>query len=371
MDFAPTAEQRQLRAAVATFLADRSNEAEVRRQMVTERGYDPEVWARLAGELGLVGLIIPVEYGGSGASWLELGIALEEMGRSLLCAPFLATAALAVTALLESGDETAKAELLPGIAAGSIVATVALGEEAALWEESAVTLIATATSGAYRLDGCKNFVLDGLTADVIITAARTADGPTLFLVSGDAEGLRRTPLKTLDLTRKLARLDFSQTTAVQLGRAGEGWTTLRRVLEYASIGLAAEQVGGAQAALESAVDYAKNRVQFGQAIGAFQAIKHKCADVLVEVESARSAMYYGLWTAAEHTEESSAVASLVRSVCSDAYVLAAHENIQIHGGIGYTWAMPAHLYYKRAKSSELYLGDPVFHRERLARCIGL
>jgi alkylation response protein AidB-like acyl-CoA dehydrogenase len=193
----------------------------------------------------------------------------------------------------------------------------------------------------------------------------------MFTVRSDARGLTKTPLNTLDLTRKLAGLDFADVEAKRLGAEGGGWGIMEKVLDFAAVGLAAEQVGGAQAALDMAVEYAKMRVQFGQPIGAFQAIKHKCADVLLEVESARSAAYYALWAASERNEEFPASASLAKAFCSEAFVLASHENIQIHGGIGYTWEVPPHLYFKRAKSMELYLGDPPYHRERLAQRIGL
>jgi alkylation response protein AidB-like acyl-CoA dehydrogenase len=193
----------------------------------------------------------------------------------------------------------------------------------------------------------------------------------LFTVAGDAEGLTRTPLATMDQTRKQARLEFGGTPAKLLGTEGEGWPVLSRVLDLAAVALAAEQVGGAQKCLEMSVDYAKVRVQFGRPIGSFQAIKHKCADMLLEVESAKSAAYYAGWAAAELNEELPTVASLAKAYCSDAYFHAAAENIQIHGGIGFTWEHDAHLYFKRAKSSQLLLGDPTYHRELLAQRIGI
>jgi alkylation response protein AidB-like acyl-CoA dehydrogenase len=371
MDFAFTPEQDQLRKSVRGFLDKYSPESEVRRLMETEDGYDPRVWSRMAKDLGLQGLIIPEEYGGSGASWIELGVVLEEMGRSLVCAPFFSTVVLAATAVLESGDAEAQAGVLPAIAEGTTIATVALTEESGSWDESGIALEATQSAGGYVLNGRKAYVIDGLIADVIIVPARTSGGTTLFMVRSDARGLTKTPLNTLDLTRKLAGLDFADVEAGRLGAEGGGWAIMEKVLDFAAVGLAAEQVGGAQAALDMAVEYAKMRVQFGQPIGAFQAIKHKCADVLLEVESARSAAYYALWAASERNEEFPASASLAKALCSEAFVLASHENIQIHGGIGYTWEVPPHLYFKRAKSMELYLGDPPYHRERLAQRIGL
>ena len=371
MNFCHSDDQEQLRRSVRRFLEEHSPESEVRRLMASDEGYDPVVWTRMAHDLGLNGLAIPETYGGSGASWIELGIVLEEMGRSLLCAPFFASVVLAATAVLESGDSEAYDRFLPGIADGSTIATLAVVEESGDWGESGIAVEAVASRGGFRLSGRKSFVIDGFIADLIVVPARTTQGITLFAVRGDAAGLSRTALKTLDLSRKMARLDFSDVEAVILGGEGEGWGVLERVLDFAAVGLAAEQVGVAQAALDMAVEYAKVRIQFGQPIGSFQAIKHKCADVLVEVESARSAAYYALWAASERNVEFPACASLVKAFCSDAAVLAAHENIQIHGGIGFTWDVPAHLYYKRAKSMELYLGDPMSHRERLAQRIGV
>jgi alkylation response protein AidB-like acyl-CoA dehydrogenase len=369
VNFSFNEDHEQLRVSVRRFLDHHSSEADVRRLMDTEEGFDPAVWSRMANELGLQGLIIPEEYGGSGASWVELGIVLEEMGRSLLCAPFFSTVVLAATTLLESGDARAMRAELPGIANGSTVATLALVEESGLWEEHGIELPASKGEEGYVLNGRKSYVLDGFIVDLFIVPARTPEGVTLFLVRADAPGLTRSPLKTLDLTRKLAMVEFTNVSAVVLGPAGKGWDVLERALDLASIGLAAEQVGVAQAALDMAVEYAKVRIQFGRAIGSFQAIKHKCADVLVDVESARSAAYYALGAASQRTEELPAVASLAKAFCSDASVLATHENIQIHGGIGFTWELAAHLYYKRAKSMELYLGDPIYHRERLIRHI--
>ena len=368
MNLSFSEEQQQLRASVRGFLNEYSSESEVRRLMATDEGFDPSVWSRMANELGLQGLVIPEEHGGSGASWVELGIVLEEMGRSLLCAPFFSTVVLAATTVLESGDARAMREL-SGIADGSTIATLALTEESGLWEEHGIELPASKREGGYVLNGRKSYVLDGLVAHLFIVPARTPEGVTLFLVRGEAPGMTRHPLKSLDLTRKLAAIEFTDVPAEILGAAGTGWGVLERALDLAAVGLAAEQVGVAQAALDMAVEYAKVRIQFGRAIGSFQAIKHKCADVLLDVESARSAAYYALGVASQRTEELPAAASLAKAFCSDASVLATHENIQIHGGIGFTWQLAAHLYYKRAKSMELYLGDPIFHRERLIRHI--
>ncbi len=371
MNFAFTEEQEELRKTVRAFLEAKSPETAVREQMETDAGYDAAVWSQMGEQLGLQGLAIPEEFGGSGYTFVELGIVLEEQGRALLCAPFFSTVVLAANTLLHSGDDAAKAAHLPGIASGETIATLAFTEPSGKWDESGITTEATTAGDGWTLDGVKSFVLDGHTASLIIVAARTAKGVSLFTVAGDAAGLTRTALSTMDQTRKQAKLEFANTPATLLGTEGEGWAVLSTVLDLAAVGLAAEQVGGAQKVLEQAVEYAKVRVQFGRPIGSFQAIKHKCADMLLEVESAKSAAYYGLWCAAEQNDELPSVASLAKAYCSEAYFHATAENIQIHGGIGFTWEHPAHLYFKRAKSSELLFGDPTYHRELLAQRIGI
>jgi len=371
MNFAFTEEQDELRNIVRSFMEAKSAEAAVREQMETDDGYDAAVWSQMADQMGLQGLHIPEAYGGSGYGYIELGIVLEEMGRGLLCAPFFSSVVLAANTLINSGDEAAKLAHLPGIASGETIATLAFTEPSGKWDESGITMQATASGDGYTLSGTKSFVIDGSTASLIVVAARTAAGVSLFVVDGGAAGLTRTALSTMDQTRKQAKLDFDNTPATLVGEDGKGWDVLSTVLDLAAVGLAAEQVGGAQFVLEMAVQYAKDRVQFGRPIGSFQAIKHKCADMLLEVESAKSAAYYGLWCASEMNDELASVASLAKAYCSEAYFHATAENIQIHGGIGFTWEHPAHLYFKRAKSSELLFGDPTYHRELLAQRIGI
>ena len=355
MNFAFSEEQEELRKSVRRFLDDKSPSAEVRRLMETTEGYDPAVWSQMAQQLGLQGLSIPEEYGGSGYTYVELIVVLEEMGRALLCAPYFSTVALAANAILSSGDDQAKKELLPGIAAGDTIATLAFTEDSGRWDEGGITMEATKSGDGYTVTGTKMFVLDGHTANLIVVAARTAAGVSLFAVEAEGQGVTATPLQTMDQTRKQARVEFSGAPGRLIGTEGEGWNTLSKTLDLAAVALAAEQVGGAQKCLDMAVEYAKVRVQFGRPIGSFQAIKHKCADMLLEVESAKSAAYYAGWAAAEDSDELPVVASLAKAYCSDAYFHSAAENIQIHGGIGFTWEHPAHLYFKRAKSSELLL----------------
>lgn len=371
MNFAFTEEQEELRKTVRAFLDAKSPESAVREQMETANGVDPAVWNQMGEQMGLQGLHIPEEFGGSGFTQIELGIVLEEMGRALLCAPFFSTVVLAGNTLLQSGDSAAKKKYLPGIASGETVATLASTEPSGKWDESGITMEANGLGSDWKLSGTKMFVIDGHTANLVLVAARTAKGVSLFAVDGNAQGLTRTPLSTMDQTRKQAKLEFTDVAAELIGVEGKGWDVLSIVFDLAAVALAAEQVGGAQKVLEMAVEYAKVRVQFGRPIGSFQAIKHKCADMLLEVESAKSAAYYGMWCASEMNDELPSVASLAKAYCSEAYFHAAAENIQIHGGIGFTWEHPAHLYFKRAKSSELLFGDPTYHRELLAQRIGI
>lgn len=359
-----TDEQRELRATVRRFLAEHSAEADVRTQMATEQGYDEHIWTMLATQLGVHGLAVPEEYGGQGFSWVELGIVLEEMGRALLCAPFFASVVLAATAILESRDEDAKQRLLPGIADGSIIGTVVL-------PGAGTPVEATLAGDSWTLAGRADLVLDGHVAGLMVVPATTADGLRLFTCAESAHGFKATPRGTLDQTRKLADLTFDDVPCTPLGDAGQAEVVLARTLDLAVIGLALEQVGGAQAALDMSVEYLKTRVQFGQPIGAFQALKHMAADVFIEVETARSAAYYAMFAAAGGSDETPAAAALAGAYCTDAFVSTAHQMIQFHGGMGFTWEMPAHLYFKRARSSQVLLCEPDVHRERLAQLIGL
>ncbi len=374
MNFAFSEEQEQLREAVRRFLEAKSPESEVRRLMETTEGYDPGVWQQMAQELGLQGLAVPEAYGGQGFGFVELGIVLEEMGRALLCAPYFSSVVLAGRAILNAGDEAHRKELLPGIASGETIATLAFTEPNGRWDAAGITMEARPDGDGVRLEGTKMFVLDGHVADLIVTVARRpgtegTDGLGFYAVRADAEGLTRTPLATMDQTRKQAKLEFAGVAAEQIGDGA--WPALSKTLDQAAVALCNEMVGGAQFVLEEAVQYAKDRVQFGRPIGSFQAIKHKCADMLLEVESAKSAAYYGSWVAAEDNDELPVVAPLAKAYCSEAYFHAAAENIQIHGGIGFTWEHNAHLYFKRAKSSEILLGDAAYHRELLAQRIGI
>lgn len=364
-------EHEDFRESVRSFVERVSPEDRVRRLMADERGHDPQVWRQMAEQLGLQGLALPERFGGSGASFLELGVVLEEMGRAVMCGPFFSTVVLAAGALLHCGDEQAQDDFLPGIAAGETIATVALTERSGSWWGEEVEARATKEDGIWRLSGVKSFVLDGHVADLLLVFARTGAGLSLFAVYGEAAGVTRRALPTVDQTRKQAVVEFDRTPARLIGAEGGARRVLGRVMDLAAAGLAAEQVGGAQRCLEMAVEYAKVRTQFGRQIGSFQAIKHKCADMLMAVETARSAAHYALYAAAEDLEELPVIASLAKAYCSDAYSMVATENVHVHGGIGFTWEHPAHLYFKRAMSSALLFGDPDRHRARYAEGVGL
>lgn len=368
--FTFTDEQDDLRRTVRAFLQSKSGEAAVRRQLESGTGYDAEVWRQLSDQLGLPGLAIPERYGGHGYTFVELGIAVEEMGRALLPAPFFASAVLAANLVLHSGDEAARRKYLPGIASGTSIATAAIIEQSGRWAADAIQATARQCADGWVLDGIKTYVLDGCAVDVVFVAARTEAGLSLFAVD-QLEGIARRNLSTLDPTRKLARITFEAAPATLVGEDGRAWPTLTRTMALGCAALAVEQVGGAQRCLELAVDYAKVRHQFGKPIGSFQAIRHKCADVMLAVECARGTAYYAIRAATELSDELAAVASLAKACSSDAYARAAAANIQIHGGIGFTWEHPAHLYYKRARSSGNLLGDAAFHRAQLADWIGI
>ena len=370
IDFGFSDEHEELRATVRAFLQERSDENAVRAHMAGERGFDPEVWTLMAEQMGLAGLIIPDEHGGAGMSYVELLVVMEEMGKALLCSPFLGTSVFATNALLHCADAVTQKELLVGIAAGRTLATVAHAEPRGRWDLADIEMRARAKGGGWELDGSKSFVLDGHTADVILVVARTDAGLELFRVDATARGLTRTALPELDLTRKLARLDFAATEAAKVSD-GDQTEALEKVLGLTLAALAAEQVGGAQACLDQATDYAKTRLQFGRPIGSYQGIKHKCADMLVAVEFARSAAYNACFAAAEDAPDFLEAASIAKAYCSEAYFHAAADNIQIHGGMGFTWEHPAHLYFKRAKASELLFGDAAYHREVVANRIGI
>ena len=365
----------ELRETVREFLAAKSGESAVRAAMDTR--YDPAVWDQMARQLRLPGLALPSEYGGDGFGLTELGVVLEEMGAALACSPFFATVVLAAQALLASADTAACARYLPGIAAGRTIATLAAAEGNASWDPAMISARAEHTPAGWALSGKKSFVIDGAVADLVLVVARSIAGPGLFAVDRGAPGLRAEPMTTLDPTRPMAALTFDQVPAVLIGAEGRGGRLMSRVLDLACVALAAEQAGGARRCLEMSAGYARTRFQFGRPIGSFQAVKHKCADMLVRVElaeaTAREAVRLADEAAAEPgvAAEFAVAAATAHICCSQAYLFAAAENIQVHGGIGFTWEHPAHLYFRRAKSCELLFGGPGVYHERLLDRLGI
>jgi alkylation response protein AidB-like acyl-CoA dehydrogenase len=409
--FAPSDEQLELLRITRRFLDDKVPLAQVRRLMETPDGFDLAVWEQMGKESALQALHIPEAYGGMGFSFFELGLVFEEMGRALLGGPYLSSIGMGANAVLAAGTHEQCDELLPGIADGRTRACLAIAEQAAdaadaaavagagtpaagIWDPVSITTSARAGDDGHLLHGAKTTVVDGHSANLVIVVAREPgtsgpDGVGMYAVDATAAvpGLTRTPLPTLDQTRKLARLEFDGVPARRLDGPDSGWTAVRRTLSRAAVCLAAEQVGGAARCLEMAVDYAKTRSQFGRPIGGFQAIKHRCADLVLAVETARSAAYHAIAAAADDssTEAEAAsdepdpmpggglemAASLALAHCSEVFARAAGDNVQIHGGVGFTWEHDAHLFLKRAKSSQYLLGRPSLHRELVADLMGL
>jgi alkylation response protein AidB-like acyl-CoA dehydrogenase len=370
MDFAFNEDQEELRRYVRQWLEEKSSSETVRRLMETPEGHSSDLWAETA-EMGWQAMAIPEEHGGAGFGFLELAVILEEQGRSLFTGPFFSSAVLAAQALLLGGTEPQKQRLLHGIASGAITATVAASDENGHLSVEGTNTTAVREGDGWVLSGTKRFVLDGHTADVIlVTAEAGEDGVSVFVVDGRA--VRTELLPTMDATRKQADVVLD---GVRVDDADRFEIDARIVLaaldRYASAALAIESVGAAQQCLDMSVEYAKDRKQFNRPIGSFQSIKHKCADMLVELEAAKSAAYYAAWAVSEASEDAEEAASIAKAYCTDAFYHCAAENIQIHGGIGFTWEHDAHLYFKRAKSSQLMFGSPQHHRARLAALIGL
>jgi alkylation response protein AidB-like acyl-CoA dehydrogenase len=382
VDFGFSQEQDLLRQTARSFLEKECPSGVVRRMMDDPAGTTDELWQKLA-ELGWLGLVYPEAHGGVGLGFVDLTVVLEEMGRVVMPGPYFSTVLLGGLAILEAGSEAQKAAWLPKIAQGDARVTLAVAEESGRWDAAAVECQAKAAKGGgFVLSGTKLFVPDGHTADLLVVAARTgkptredaAAGVTLFLVPADAAGLSATLLPTMDQTRKLAEVRLSRVEVgpdAVLGAVGQGAGPLARVIQRATVALCAEMCGGAQRVLEMCTEYAKIRVAFGKPIGTYQAVKHKCADMLVAVENAKSITYYAAWALDEAPAEAPLAASMAKAYVSDAFRKATGDGIQIHGGIGFTWEHDLHLYFKRAKSSEVTFGDATHHREQVARLIAL
>ena len=379
MDFGFSSEQEMLRATARKFLENECTSGFVRARMEEPAGVTDEFWAKLA-EQGWLGLVYPEEHGGSGLGFVDLTVLMEEMGRVVMPGPFFSTVLLGGLAIREAGSPAQQKEWLARIAAGRVRTTLAWTEPSARWDAAGVTCAAREDKGGFVLNGTKLFVLDAHLADALVVVARTGEGKTpeegvsLFLVPKGTRGVEVKLLPTMDQTRKLCEVSFKDAPVpadALMGVKGRGWPALERVVERATVALCAEMCGGAQRVLDMTTDYAKIRVAFGKPIGTYQGVKHKAADMLVDVENAKSLTYYAAWAVDENAPEAALAASMAKAYVTDAYRKVAGAGIQLHGGIGFTWEHDLHLYFKRAKSSEFTFGDATYHRERVAQLINL
>jgi len=378
MNFGFNEEQELLRNTARKFFENECPSETVRRLMETPEGINAELWKKLA-EQGWLGLIYPEQYDGTALGLVDLVVLMEEMGRAVAPGPYFSTVLLGGLAILEAGSDAQKKEWLPKIAAGDKRVTLAWMEPTAQLGPAGVTLTAVEKGGKYTLSGTKLFVHDAHTADALVVAARTrpgagADGVSLFLLPKGTKGLQVTLLPTMDQTRKLCEVACSDVTVggdALLGAAGSGWAPLARVLDRATVALCAEMCGGAQKVLDMTVEYAKIRQAFGRPIGSYQGVKHRAADMLVDVENSKSITYYAAWALDEGSPEASLAVSMAKAYVSDAFRRVSAAGIQLHGGIGFTWEHDLHLYFKRAKGSEFTFGDATHHRERVAQLVNL
>ena len=385
MELALTEEPRMIQESAERFLAQVASAGSVRTAMAGETGLDSAAWARIARELYWPALAIPEEYGGLGLGFVEVCLLQEQLGRSLLPTPFFATCCMAIPALLLSRNQALKNLWLPGLAAGEISASLAW-TSAPRWDDSGVQVYAQSCAAGYRLNGQYQYVIDGAECDLLIIAARTPGsigeaGIRLFALPALTPGISRQQQPTLDQTRRFSTITLNDVVLNDehlLSEPGLGWPLLRDVLHMACIGLAAEQTGGARKVLELTLSYIGGREQFGRSIASFQAIKHRCADLLLEVECARSASYYAACIADQCLNidgdpsaqlQLAEAAATAKIHASEGFFKCAAESIQLHGGVGFTWEYDPHLYFKRARASEQLLGTPAFHREQLAKHI--
>jgi alkylation response protein AidB-like acyl-CoA dehydrogenase len=379
MNFGFNDEQELLRSTARKFFDNEFPSMTVRTLMEDSSGMTPELWKKLA-EQGWLGLIAPEEHGGMALGIVDLVVLLEEMGRAVVPGPFFSTVLLGGLAILEAGNDAQKKAWLPKICSGDARATLAWMEPSAEMGAAGVTLQAAAKGSGFTLSGTKLFVHDAHTADVIVVAARTAssqnpeEGISLFLVPKGMPGLAVTLLPTMDQTRKLCEVTLTNVALggdAIMGAPGAGWKPLARVIDRATVGLCAEMCGGAQKVLDMTVEYAKIRQAFGRPIGSYQGVKHRAADMLVDVENSKSITYYAAWAMDEGVPEGPLAVSMAKAYVSDAYRRVSGAGIQLHGGIGFTWEHDLHLYFKRAKGSEFTFGDATWHRERVAQLVNL
>ena len=378
MDIGFTEEQELLRDTARKFLDSQCPTKFVREMMATDAAVTEEFWRQLA-DNGWLGITYPEDAGGSGLGLVDLVVLMEEIGRAVMPGPYLATVLLGGTAIAVAGSPEQRRDWLPRIAAGEVKATLAVTEPNARWDAAGIAAPAREARGGFALSGTKMFVPDAHLADVLVVAARSRDGSTmedgvsLFLVPKDMPGLAIRRLPAVDETRKLCEVRFDNVavpTSALLGELHRGWAPLQQVIDRAAVGLSAEMCGAAQRVLEMTVDYAKLRVAFGKPIGSYQGVKHKCADMLVEIENAKSLTYYAAWAVDENEADAPLAVSMAKAAASDAGRKVCAAGIQLHGGIGMTWEHDLQLYLKRAKASEVAFGDASWHRERVAQLMG-
>jgi alkylation response protein AidB-like acyl-CoA dehydrogenase len=376
MEFAFTEEQQMIRETAESFFNDVSSSAAIRKAMATDSGFDSDLWQRICSELYFQAITIPEEFGGMGLGFVELVAIMEQMGRFVVCAPYFSTVCMASTALLIAANKEQQGEYFAKILEGE-TATLAYTANTDC-DVSGVTASYKKEAGNIIVNGSYRYVIDGHTAKNLIIAAReegsTADDNlALFVLPADTAGVKATWLPTMDQTRKQAQLDFDQVVLTEAHLMAENASDkLAQILDLATVCLSAEQVGGAQQVLDITVDYMKERVQFDRPVASFQSVKHRAADMMTKSEAARSGVYYAACIAQEAlvggplADELAEAASIAKANCSDAYFQNAGDGIQLHGGVGFTWEYDVHLYFKRAKGTEQFLGSPSYHRERLA-----
>jgi alkylation response protein AidB-like acyl-CoA dehydrogenase len=365
-------EHSELRATLRRFFGNRSPQSAVRDAIDSEPGYDVKLWRQMTDQLGLPGIGLPESYAGAGYSEQETTIVFEELGRALVPSPFFPTVALAAQLLLALDDEDAKLRYLPPIARGELVATVAIAEPDGSWHcQESSDVMAIERDGQWQLSGQKSTVLHADAAGLLLVAVTSGGNTSVFAVDPAAPGVTIVALSALDLTRRQSKVRFDDAPAVLIGRHGAAAGAVASMIDQASLALAAEQAGACGHLMQLCVDYAKTRHQFGRPIGAFQAIKHKLADMAFDVERMDSIVRHGATAAATGSPDFSVIASTAKVFCSEAFFRIAAEAIQVHGGIGFTWEHEAHLYFRRAKSSEYLLGSPVAHREILLQKLGV
>ena len=364
-EFTFTDEQAQLRAAVRKFSADNFDESTVRRLMESDPPFDAKVWARLGGELGVLGLSVPESDGGVGGTLVDQAVAVEELGAVLACGPIFGTVFLAIPALVAASSGPVRDALLNELVEGRRTAAFAVPDQAGVFDPADVAV----TASGDTVTGTVEQVVDAGAADVLLVAAKGPDGVALFAVEATETGLERTPLATLDLTRPQANVRFTEAPARLIAGPAEAARVIDHALHVGAALLAVEQVGAAQHLLDLSVEYAKSRLQFGRPIGSFQAVKHRLADVLVDLEHARSTAYHAVWALTDGSDDPALATSIAQAVCSAALSHIATDAIQVHGGIGFTWEHQAHLYFKRAATDAALLGSAEQHRSRVAAMV--